>query len=186
MPGEERVKMAGGILAMMNGGCFVYYGEEIGMISKGGNNSDPAKRIAMKWQAKNIYEGHCFISPENTPVDKTSYLYPSVAEQEADGSSILNYYKRAMQLRNMFPAIARGEVENLSPEDNGYVCVITKTFNDEKITIVYNLDEWDQTVSIDPSLGSKIVGDLYASGDVKAEYKDGELKLPPYSIVILK
>ena len=186
MPGEERVKMAGGILAMMSGGCFVYYGEEIGMISKGGNNSDPAKRIAMKWQAKNIYEGHCFISPENTPVDKTSYLYPSVAEQETDSASILNYYKRAMQLRNMFPAIARGDVENLSPEDNGYVCVITKTYNDEKITIVYNLDEWDQTVSIDPSLGSKIVGDLYASGDAKAEYKDRELKLPPYSIVILK
>ena len=47
MPGEENVKMAAGVLSMMNGGTFVYYGEEIGMISKGGNNSDPAKRIAM-------------------------------------------------------------------------------------------------------------------------------------------
>ena len=187
MPGVERVKMAGGILATMNGGCYVYYGEEIGMISKGGNNSDPAKRIAMKWQAKNIYEGHCFVSPENVPVDKTSYLYPSVAEQEADKSSILNYYKRAMQLRNMFPAIARGEVENFSPADNSYICVITKTYKDEKITIVYNLDEWEQTITLDETLGcTEIVGDLYASGDAKAEYKDGKLVLPPYSIAILK
>ena len=187
MPGVERVKMAGGILATMNGGCYVYYGEEIGMISKGGNNSDPAKRIAMKWQAKNIYEGHCFVSPENIQVDKSSYLYPSVAEQEADKSSILNYYKRAMQLRNMFPAIARGEVENFSPADNPYICVITKTYNDEKITIVYNLDEWEQTITLDEALGcTEIVGDLYASGDAKAEYKDGKLVLPPYSIAILK
>jgi glycosidase len=187
MPGEERVKMAGGVMAMMNGGCFVYYGEEIGMLSKGGNNSDPAKRIAMKWKEKNIYEGCCFISPENTPVDETSYLYPSVEEQQADANSILNYYKRAMQLRNMFPSIARGTVENFSPEDNSYICVITKTYGDEKITIVYNLDEWDQTITLDAGIGcSEIVGDLYVDNSKKAEYKDGTLTLPPYSIVILK
>ena len=187
MPGEERVKMAGGVLAMMNGGCFVYYGEEIGMLSKGGNNSDPAKRIAMKWQKKNIYEGCCFISPENTPVDETSYLYPSVEEQEQDINSILNYYKRAMQLRNMFPSIARGTVENFSPEDNPYICIVTKTYGEEKITIVYNLDEWEQTVSIGENLGcSEIVGDLYVDNSQKAEYENGTLTLPPYSIVILK
>ena len=183
MPGEERVKMAGGVLAMLNGGCFVYYGEEIGMLSKGGNNSDPAKRIAMKWQAKNIYEGHCFISPENTPVDASSYLYPSVAEQQADENSILNYYKRAMQLRNMFPSIARGRVENLSPENNSYICIVTKTYGDEKITIVFNFDEWEQTVSV---AGGEIVGDLYVDNSQSATYENGTLVLPPYSIVILK
>lgn len=187
MPGEERVKLAGGVLAMMNGGCFVYYGEEIGMISKGGNSSDPAKRIAMKWQKKNIYEGCCFISPENTPVDETSYLYPSVEEQMQDENSILNYYKRAMQLRNMFPAIARGTVENFSPEGNPYICVITKTYGDEKITIVYNLDEWEQSVALDSSIGcTEIVGDLYVDNSKTAEYENGTLTLPPYSIVILK
>ena len=187
MPGEERVKMAGGVMAMMNGGCFVYYGEEIGMLSKGGNNSDPAKRIAMKWKAKNIYEGCCFISPENTPVDETSYRYPSVEEQQADENSILNYYKRAMQLRNMFPSIARGTVENFSPVDNSYICIVTKTYGDEKITIVYNLDEWEQSVTLDSALGcSEIVGDLYVDNSTEAEYKDGTLTLPPYSIVILK
>lgn len=187
MPGEERVKMAGGVLAMMNGGCFVYYGEEIGMLSKGGNNSDPAKRIAMKWQPKNIYEGHCFISPENTPVDASSYLYPSVQEQQADENSILNYYKRAMQLRNMFPSIARGTVENHSPQDNTFICIVTKTYGDEKITIVINLDEWEQKVTLDPSLGcTEIVGDLYVDNSIKAGYSNGTLVLPPYSIVILK
>ena len=93
MPGEENLKMAAGVMCMMNGSIFVYYGEEIGMISKGGNNSDPAKRIAMKWSDKRVYEGWCYTSPENTPVDETSYYYPSVETQLADETSILNYYK---------------------------------------------------------------------------------------------
>ena len=187
MPQAERVKMAGGVMAMLNGGCFVYYGEEIGMLSKGGNNSDPAKRIAMKWEEKFIYEGHCYVSPENTPVDESSYLYPSVAEQAADENSILNYYKRAMQLRNMFPSIARGEVANYSPDDNPYICVVTKTYGDEKITIVFNLDEWEQTVKLDSAIEcSEIVGDLYVDNSQTAKYEDGTVVLPPYSIVILK
>ena len=127
MPGQENVKMAGGALAMMNGSTFVYYGEEIGMISKGGNNSDPAKRIAMKWAKKAIYPGCCYLPPENTPVDETSYYYPSVEEQLADPNSILNYYKQAMRLRNCFPAIARGAVENFSPEENTYISILKKT-----------------------------------------------------------
>ena len=108
-------------------------------------------------------------------------------EQQADENSILNYYKRAMQLRNMFPSIARGTVENHSPQDNTFICVVTKTYGDEKITIVINLDEWEQKVTLDPSLGcTEIVGDLYVDNSIKAGYSNGTLVLPPYSIVILK
>jgi hypothetical protein len=87
----------------------------------------------------------------------------------------------------MFPSIARGAVENFSPEDNPYICIVTKTYEGEKITIVYNLDEWEQVVSIGENLGcSEIVGDLYVDNSTKAEYENGTLTLPPYSIVILK
>ncbi len=185
----EDLKMAAGILSMMNGSTFVYYGEEIGMMSKGGANSDPAKRIAMKWEEKFIHEGYCVTTPEGTPVDKDSYCYPSVAEQEADKNSILNYYKDAMRLRNTFPSIARGTLENIPIEDNSYLCVIKKEYKDEKITIVYNLDAFEQTLQISGNslIGSgEIVGELYATDEGKANYADGELTLPPYSIVIFK
>ena len=42
--------MAAGLLMMMNGNPFVYYGEEIGMASKG--TKDESKRIAMFWSEK--------------------------------------------------------------------------------------------------------------------------------------
>ncbi len=189
MADEESLKMGAGILSMMNGSVFVYYGEEIGMISKNGANSDPAKRIGMKWEEKFIHEGYCISSPEGTPVDKDSYYYPSVAEQQTDAGSILNYYKQAMKLRNMFPSIARGIVENIPVDDNSYICVIRKTYNDEKITIVYNLDSFEQSLSISNSLlgSGEVVGELYASREGGAVIvEDGKLTLPPYSIVIFK
>ena len=188
MPGVENVKMAAGVLSMMNGGTFVYYGEEIGMISKGGNNSDPAKRIAMKWEPKNIYEGHCYLPPENTPVDETSYYYPSLAEQVGDADSILNYYKAAMELRNRFPSIARGKVTYYPDGQNNYICVITKEYQDEKITIVFNMDTFEQTVTLNKDmLGyTELVGALYASGGEFSFNENGELVMPPQSIAIFK
>lgn len=189
MADEESLKMAAGVLSMMNGSVFVYYGEEIGMISKNGANSDPAKRIAMKWEKKFIHEGYCVNSPEGTPVDESSYLYPSVAEQMADENSILNYYKQAMKLRNMFPSIARGEVENIPVEGNSYLCVVRKTYGDEQITVVFNLDSFEQTLTISSSLlgSGKIVGELYASDSgAKVAVGDGSITLPPLSIVIFK
>ena len=185
MPGVENVKMAAGVLSMMSGGTFVYYGEEIGMISKGGNNSDPAKRIAMKWKQKNIYEGCCFLPPENTPWDEDSYYYPSVEEQQADETSILNYYKKAMELRNRFPSIARGKV-TYYPTDNGYICIITKEYNDEKITIVFNMDTFEQTINYNfANLGcAEFVDGLYATGGQCVYDGQGTLTMPPQSIAI--
>ena len=188
MPGMENVKMAAGVMAMMNGSIFVYYGEEIGMISKGGNNSDPAKRIAMKWEEKNIYEGHCYLPPENTPIDETSYYYPSVSEQQADTESILNYYKEAMELRNRFPSIARGTVTYHAEGQNNYICVITKEYQGEKLTIVFNMDTFEQTVTLDKaSLGyTELVGELYAAGGEFSYDESGALIMPPQSIAIFK
>ena len=89
----------------------------------------------------------------------------------------------------MFPSIARGKVEYHPEGQNNYICVITKTYQDEKITIVFNLDSFEQTVSLDQSsLGfTKLVGELYATNDGIAKYNgNGEVVLPPHSIVIFK
>ena len=145
----------------------------------------------MKWQAKNIYPGCCYLPPENTPVDETSYYYPSVEEQLADPNSILNYYKQAMYLRNCFPAIARGTVENFSPDNNTYISVLRKTWQGESIIIVMNFDSFEQTVTLDALLGIQngIQAGLYGqdvSQTASYDAATGSIKLPPYSIVILQ
>lgn len=189
MPGMENVKMAAGVLSMMNGNVFVYYGEEIGMISKNGSSSDPAKRIAMKWSDKNIYPGCCYLPPEGTPVDETSYYYPSVEAQQADANSILNYYKKAMELRNRFPSIARGQVEYFPEGQNNYICVLRKTWQDESVVIVMNLDSFEQTVTLDTQLLgiSKLEGELLNDTSQKVQWDgSGKAVMPPYSIAIFR
>ena len=124
-------------------------------------------------------------------MDDTYYYYPSVEEQQADPNSILNYYKAAMRLRNCFPSIARGRVENFSPAGNTYISILKKTWQDEAVIIVMNFDSFEQTVALESTLGitEGIMGGLYAQDvSVEASYDaaTGSIVLPPYSIVILK
>ena len=177
----------------MSGSPFVYYGEEIGMISTS-DGSDPYKRIAMKWSDKSVYEGWCYTSPQGIKVSADNYFYPSVEAQLADPSSILNYYKASLAMRNANPEIARGELiirdEYLS--QTKYVCVMQRTWNSNAITIVVNLDrEWAHDITLDcTALSVSKTADilLAASGtdSVTFDAKTGALHLPPYSIVVLR
>lgn len=188
MPGEAATKMAGGLLSMMNGDIFVYYGEEIGMLSKDGANSDPRKRIAMKWSNRSMYEGLCYTTPEGIKVNADSYRYDGVAEQLQDPDSILSYYKQAMYVRNLYPAISRGTVEYFGEGQSNYVCVLRKTYGEESITIVINLDsEWEQQVTLPAQLGSLALKQtLLTDNSQKVTLANGVLTMPAYSIAILR
>lgn len=183
MPDELSLKMAAGLLSIMNGSIFVYYGEEIGMTSKNGGNSDPYKRIAMNWD-KGVYSGWCYTTPENIKVDSSYYAYPSVKEQQEDKNSVLSYYKKAMLLRNCYPAIARGEIEILKADLDTSVCLIRKTYGDESITIAINLSRsTDENVTIG---NMKMVGYLTAVENTRPVFdkNNGVATLPPCSIAI--
>ncbi len=105
---ENDMKMAAGLLMTMSGNTFVYYGEEIGMKSKG--SADENKRLPMFWSDVDT-EGMT-----DGPADAEEGITSSFAaadEQLSDETSILNYYKRALALRNENPEIARGTVEKV-------------------------------------------------------------------------
>ena len=44
---ENKTKLAAAMNILMSGSCFIYYGEEIGMVS--GENNDPSLRAPMYW-----------------------------------------------------------------------------------------------------------------------------------------
>lgn len=179
----DTVKMGAGLLSLMNGNVFVYYGDEIGMVNAS-DESDPSKRIAMYWQ-DGVYPGWTYMPPEGIKVDKNSYKYPSVADQQADENSILNYYKQAMKIRNKHPEIARGVVEKLETP-NGYVGVFKKTYKGSSVIILVNLSDFEE-IQIDISAyGSnlKLCDTLNVNGNTKLSEKT--LTMQPYSIAVLK
>ena len=168
-----KLKLAAGLASMLNGCLFVYYGDEIGMI---GSENDPQKRLGMFWdERKNIT-----LAPPGTQM--LEYPFPSVAEQLERDSSILNYYRAALALRNELPLIARGEPTVLeSPHKD--VCLIEKTLDGERLLIVINLAVDDMTLAV-PDGYTTLVGDLEVWG--QAALEDGELFLPSYGIALLQ
>ncbi len=187
----ERVKMGAGILSMMPGALFTYYGEEIGMI---GTGEDPNKRIAMLWDGMNS-EGYCTKTPDGVSVNADSYCFESVHKQQSDDASILNYYKNAMRLRNENPEIARGAVTALNGTDpvvaGDQVSVTKRSWNGSDIIVVINLNSQDEeSVVLDKkNLGfEKKTGELYARPEAGRIIEDGtgRFVLPPYSVMILR
>ncbi len=180
---ENNIKMAAGLLMMMSGSPFVYYGEEIGMKSTG--TSDENKRVAMQWSSDADAEG---MTDGPADADDFEQTFASVEEQLADETSILNYYKRALRLRNENPEIARGTIAIVESLTEDTTAAITKTYEDSTIAIVYNTSEEAATVDISGSEISEmeIRGYLTLTTDEEITLEDGVLTMPGKSICILK
>lgn len=179
---EDNLKMAAGLLMMMNGSPFVYYGEEIGMASKG--TKDESKRIAMFWSEKDT-EG-ITRNPSGADLGIKS-AFAAVDEQEKDGHSLLNYYRRALRLRNENPEIARGTIAKVESLCSGHQAAITKTWEGSTIAIIYNTSDEKAEVNIGASelADMGIRGYLTLNGE-KITLKNGVLTMPAKSICILK
>ncbi|MDE6619807.1 MAG: alpha amylase [Lachnospiraceae bacterium] len=182
MKDANDIKMAGGLLMTMNGSPFVYYGEEIGMSSSG--QKDENKRLPMVWSDSDT------TGMTNGPLDADKdivFAFEGAEQQLNDPYSILNYYKRAVRLRNENPEIARGQIAIVESLTEGNQAAITKTYEDSTIGIVYNTSDDMLTVRLDGTelADMAIRGYLTLNGEV-VELAEGTLSMPAQSICILK
>ena len=175
----EKTKMAGGLLCLMRGAVFLYYGQEIGMV---GSGEDPNKRIGMLWTD----ETSTTLPPPGTT--KVEYAYPSVAEQDADPASLLNYYRQALSLRAQFPAIARG-TSTVLPCDFDELCLIRREYAGEELVLIVNpSDSWVRLAPMSLPAGFRtLAASLCANQAYTVSYRPvrAGLSMPPYSIAIL-
>ncbi|MCD7750905.1 MAG: alpha amylase [Lachnospiraceae bacterium] len=179
---ESNMKMACGLLMTMNGSPFVYYGEEIGMKSKG--QSDENKRIPMYWSDTDITG--MTVGPENMEQGITS-SFAAVDEQLADETSILSYYKEALLMRNQNPEIARGGITIVEELTAGDTAVILKTWEESTIAILYNTDS--EAVTIDLT-GTALEGmelkNCLTVGEEEITLTDNMVTMPGQSICVLR
>ena len=172
-----RIKAAAGLLLTMSGSPFVYYGDEIGL---SGSGSDPNKRAPMIWDENGTEQT---FHPPGAEVQQNNF--ESVEQQLTDPNSILNYYKRALRIRNENPCIARGDTKviNITGQD---IAAVRRTWNEDSIVIVYNYSEEEKCIA-DELLGLEaleIRGYLTVDSQQSVEFSEG-LKMPPYSIAFL-
>lgn len=177
---ENAMKFAAGLLMSMNGSSFVYYGEEIGMKSKG--KKDENKRLPMLWGEE---KGNTL-----GPIDADSDIeqkFPDVKEQLLNKSSILNYYKDALEIRNSIPAIARGKIDIIEEVTEKNHAAILKSYGNERVVILYN-NSVDEEYTFDFSdteyKNFKIAASLTLD-DSKIKMKKGSVVVPGRGIVYL-
>lgn len=158
------------------GSPFIYYGEEIGMKgTRGSANTDANRRLAMLWGDEDTIQ-----DPEGSTFDISKQINGTVKEQLSNDSSLLKHYIKLIQLRKKYPAIARGEYEQLS-FNNSHLGGFKITYNDEIIYLVHNTSDGEIVVE-----SNEFKQLLDSVGLSNASYKDGKLLVGAYTSVILK
>ncbi len=184
---ESQTKMAGGLNLMMNGSCFLYYGEELGMK---GSGKDENKRAPMYWSENSKEAGMCAGPPD---MDAIKMKYGSLSEQSVAADSIYNYYKEAIRLRNVYPEIARGEVSYVESASSDSVCAIKKAYEGSEVLLVMNISEEEQTVDLNGTTvngavidGIKALGGALLTGEEQIVVDGAMVVLPQYSIAVFR
>ena len=175
---ENKMKMAAAMNLFMGGSVFIYYGEEIGMP---GTGNDPSKRAPFYWNAARD-NGTTNPPPEcELPAE---YELGSLEEQRGDDSSLYNYYRQAIAIRNALPQIARGIPTAEADLNTGCISAYRKTWGEEECIILMNINGEDAKVDLSAYGGWTLAASLSADGS-KIKLKGDSLKLPAWGVAVL-
>ena len=196
-------KLMAGLYLTLRGTPIMYYGEEIGM-----TNNDPKRREDVKdpigrlgWPKEKGRDGERTPMQWNTsanagfseakpwlPVPAT-YKTHNVATELKEPDSILNFYRRVLELRHQDAALRDGEYVALN-ENDANVLSYLRRYKDEAVLVVLNMSSRPQKVSFDlqtQGLSGSKATTLLTTG--KADRESASLKaisLDPFSVYIGK
>ncbi len=174
----NKTKLAGAMNIFMSGSCFIYYGEEIGMVGAG---NDPSKRAPMYWnEARN--NGTTNPPPECQLPEE--YPFGSLERQLKDKNSVLNYYRQAIAIRNALPVISHGRTTEEKALNTGCVSAQRKSWNGESCIILMNISEEATRVDLSAYSDWHLAASLSADGE-KISRKGNELALSAWGVAIL-
>ncbi len=174
----NKTKLAGAMNLFMSGSAFIYYGEEIGMT---GSGNDPSKRAPMFWNAARD-DGTTGLPPDCTLPQ--AYPFPSLEEQKTDDTSIYNYYRQAIAIRQALPVISHGKPTAEVPLNTGCVSAFRKTWGNEMCIVLMNISEEAARVELNGYADWTMAAKLSADGG-EITMNGTELTLAPWGIAVL-
>lgn len=176
-----KMKMSAAMNIFMSGSCFIYYGEEIGML---GSGNDPSKRAPMYWNAARD-NGTTNPPPECELPEE--YPLGSLEEQKNDDNSLYNYYRQAIAIRNAMPVISHGRTTCETALNVGCVSAQRKTWNEETCIILMNIDLNGAEVDLSAYADWETVWCLSANGEeFMRDPAAQSLYMPAYGVAILR
>ncbi|MBR2422237.1 MAG: alpha-amylase [Oscillospiraceae bacterium] len=175
---ENKMKMAAAMNIFMGGSVFIYYGEEIGMP---GSGNDPSKRAPFYW---NTARDNGTTNPPPECELPAEYTLGSLEEQVNDDSSLYNYYRQAIAIRNALPQIARGIPTAEAALNTGCVSAYRKTWNDQQCIILMNIDGNAAAADLSAYTDWTLAASLSAEGS-QIVLDGTTLNLPAWGVAVL-
>ena len=175
---EAKIKLAGAMNIFMSGSVFIYYGEEIGMT---GSGNDPSKRAPMYWNADRD-DGTTDLPPDCVLPEE--YPLGSLEEQKKDDSSVYNYYRQAIAIRNALAVISHGSTTAETALNRGCISAQRKTWGEQTCIILMNIDPESAQVDLSAYADWYLAASLSANGK-NVSMKSTTLELPAYGVAVL-
>jgi maltose alpha-D-glucosyltransferase/alpha-amylase len=151
---RRRIELMNVLLFSLPGTPVLYYGDEIGMGDNIYLGDRDSVRTPMQWNADRN-AGFSQANPQMLylPVVADPQYQPSAINVEAQrytASSLLWWMRHLIAVRRREPALSRGDVEFLFPE-NRKVLAFLRTLEDETVLVVANLARSAQFIEVDLS-----------------------------------
>ena len=149
---RRKIELMNGLLCSLPGTPVIYYGDEIGMGDNIYLGDRHGVRTPMQW-SPDRNAGFSNANPQRlySPVIIDSeYLFEAVnvETQQKNPHSLLWWMKRLIALRQQSPALSRGSIELLAPE-NPKILAFTRDLLDQSVLVVANLSRFVQFVELD-------------------------------------
>jgi alpha-glucosidase len=193
---DQIAKLMAGLYLTLRGTPLMYYGEEIGMKTtpptRKEDVKDPIGRIGwptekgrdgertpMQWD-ENENGGFSKTTPW-LPVPATAKTY-NVADESKDPESVLNFYKKLLQLRHTNRALLDGKYVPLNENDQN-VLTYLRSYKDQAVVVALNMSGAEQKVNLELSKhGFSSAKSLLATG--KSAAAGDVVTLEPYGVFI--
>jgi alpha-amylase len=190
---KEKAKVAAAILLTTPGVPFIYYGEELGM---SGAKPDEQIRTPMQWSSE---EGAGFTSGTPWEAINADYEDVNVQKQTGENTSLLEHYRKLIQLRNEHSALQGGDTY-VAKSSSSKLLSFLRANDEEAILVIVNLDDqpaanYDINLAKGPLSGNYTITSLMdtstynslqanAAGGFDKYIPLG--KILPYSVIILQ
>ena len=156
---REKAKLLAVFLLTLKGTPFIYYGDELGMT----NARIPRRKIRDRY-GKMFFPFYKGRDPGRTPMQWNTatnagftdgepwlplhqdFRKVNVESETANENSVLNTYRKMIELRKTLPALQQGEIEFVETGRNG-ILSYTRTLDDQQIQIFLNFSSRKKKIS---------------------------------------
>ena len=163
---NARIKLAASVQMTTKGMPWIYYGDELG---QSGGSSDPNRREAMDWYAARDGQGATKMNAVRSWSASERFTKAndgiSVEEQENVDGSILEHYKKLVDIRNKYKIFYTGEYSTAIVKNSIYGYKVTDECRDYNMFVIHNNKTSDVTFKANYDFTDELSGKTYKAGD---------------------